>query len=161
MKQNLKRIELELQNPHSFDSVPNQANCQNWVAAAIQNSSQDLSIVIRFVDAEESQELNSHYRHKDAPTNVLSFPFEMPDIPELLDEPKHLGDLVLCEPIVLREAEEQNKDVLQHWSHLIIHGALHLQGYDHIDADAADVMESLEIKILDSLGFENPYDAAV
>ena len=83
----------------------------------------------------------------------------MPDIPELHEERRHLGDLVLCEPVVITEAEQQNKSIKQHFAHLIVHGTLHLQGYDHINDDDAEEMESLEISILESLGFDNPYES--
>jgi len=121
--------------------------------------------VIRVVNEEEGIDLNQIYRNKNSATNVLSFPYEVPDyaadIPELQDEysQQHLGDLVLCEKVVIEEAKAQNKTAEQHWAHLIIHGVLHLQGYDHINDDDAVKMESLEIKILESLGFKNPYNA--
>lgn len=164
----LKKINVELQNPNDFDSVPTEADCQKWVTAAVHKMDDSLSVVVRFVDDAESEALNNNYRQKKVPTNVLSFPFEEPSllgvsgaqiIPELMNEPRHLGDLVLCEPLVLREATQQNKNPLSHWAHLIVHGTLHLQGFDHINDVEAVQMESLEIEILKGLGFDNPYDA--
>lgn len=108
---------------------------------------------IRLVDNEESQALNKQYRSKDKPTNVLSFPAEFP---EGVDVPL-LGDLVICAPVVISEASEQNKTAFSHWAHMTIHGTLHLMGYDHIaDADAT-LMEATETQLLQSLGYANPY----
>jgi len=156
-------IALELQNPYDFDTIPDVEDLQKWSSSALQNPDQAASLVIRFVDEAEGVDLNHSYRGKDSATNVLSFPYEVPeyamDIPELQDaySQQHLGDLVLCEKVVTDEAKAQNKTLEQHWAHLIIHGVLHLQGYDHISDDEAIIMESLEIKILESLGFTNPY----
>ena len=161
-------INLEIQNPCGFETIPDPAECQRWIDAALQekNLNQELSIVIRFVDEEEGYELNHSYRNKNSATNVLSFPFEAPDfisdevsqnLNEIEKEPLHLGDLVLCEPVVLKEALVQNKTKQEHWAHLIIHGTLHLQGYDHLNDEDASVMESIEIRILENLGFQNPY----
>jgi probable rRNA maturation factor len=108
---------------------------------------------VRIVDTEESAALNSAYRQKDGPTNVLSFPFEAP--PEIDDN--HLGDLVMCAPVIAQEAEAQDKPPTEHWAHMLIHGVLHLRGYDHIKAEQAEVMEALEIQLLESLDIPNPY----
>lgn len=163
-------LDLELQNPLSYDTVPSLSDCQNWVSSTLEiiDRSVSSSLVVRFVDEEEGTELNYTYRNKNQATNVLSFPDEMPDfsadIPELAEEisqqglSDYLGDLVLCEPVVLKEALEQKKGLQQHWAHLIIHGTLHLNGYDHIEDDEAERMEALEIKILKGLGFDNPYN---
>ena len=113
-----------------------------------------IEIGIRLVDKQESAELNSAFRKKTGPTNILSFPYnESPaGLPVYL-----LGDLVICAPLVAEEAHQQNKPLLAHWAHLTVHGTLHLLGYDHIaDDDAAD-MEALEIELLSELGFANPY----
>jgi len=157
-------IALELQNPYGFDTIPNTQALQTWSNAALQESTDEISLVIRVVDEDEGKNLNQTYRNKDSATNVLSFPYEVPDyavdIPELNDEysNSHLGDLVLCESVVIDEAKAQNKSLEQHWAHLIVHGVLHLQGFDHINDDDAIKMELLEIEILESLGFDNPYD---
>lgn len=157
-------IELELQNPYDFDTIPKFQELQRWSNAALQQPDNSVSLVIRVVNEEEGIALNQTYRNKNSATNVLSFPYEVPDyavdIPELQDaySQQHLGDLVLCEKIISDEAKAQNKIAEHHWAHLIIHGVLHLQGYDHINQDDALKMESLEIKILESMGFENPYD---
>jgi len=162
-------IELDVQNPYEYASTPKNDELQQWVEAAIQgkNTDSQLSIVIRFVNEEEGKTLNRAYRQKKYATNVLSFPFEEPefisDIAELNEaitqhlQQQHLGDIVLCEKVVQREAREQNKTLRQHWAHLIVHGVLHLQGYDHLNDEEANLMESLEIKILKSIGFDNPY----
>lgn len=162
-------IQLDVQNPYEYDSIPNNRELQDWVDAAIQgeNIEQGLSVVIRFVNEEEGRTLNQAYRHKKYATNVLSFPFEEPeftttiaDLEEALSEhleQQHLGDIILCEQVVQKEASDQGKTLTHHWAHLIIHGVLHLQGYDHIEEQEATLMESLEIKILDGLGFDNPY----
>ncbi len=157
-------IKLELQNPYDIDSIPNTQDLKKWSNAALQRSDNPIRLVIRVVNEEEGINLNQTYRDKNSATNVLSFPYEIPeyaiDIPELQEEysQQYLGDLVLCEKIVTEEAQAQNKTIEQHWAHLIIHGVLHLQGYDHITDNEALKMESLEIKILESLGFENPYN---
>lgn len=119
---------------------------------------QDCEIGIACVDLDESQQLNLEYRQKDKPTNVLSFPSDLPEeiLPMLDAWP--MGDLVICIPVVLREANEQQKTPLQHFSHMLVHGVLHLMGYDHETSEQdAEHMESLEIEILSKLGFENPY----
>ncbi len=161
--QKIKMIELELQNPCGFDTIPHANDLKLWSNAALQDLEQTTSLVIRVVNEQEGIDLNSTYRDKNSATNVLSFPYEVPeyavDIPALQQEysQQHLGDLVLCEKVVIEEANAQNKTLEQHWAHLVVHGVLHLQGYDHINDEDASKMESLEIEILDSLGFENPY----
>jgi probable rRNA maturation factor len=110
-------------------------------------------LTLRFVDSEESQSLNNAYRGKDKPTNVLSFPSELPDF---IESPL-LGDLVICHDVVSQEALEQNKAINAHYQHLIIHGVLHLLGFDHIKEADADVMEAHEITLLDKLGIDDPY----
>lgn len=119
---------------------------------------QDCEIGIACVDLDESQQLNLEYRKKDKPTNVLSFPSELPEeILSMLDA-WPMGDLVICIPVVLQEAIEQQKAPLEHFSHMLVHGVLHLMGYDHETSEQdAEEMEALEIEILTQLGFDNPY----
>ncbi|MEG3767450.1 rRNA maturation RNase YbeY [Alteromonas sp. 14N.309.X.WAT.G.H12] len=135
-------------------TVPTDDKIQRWADTALSALKiQDKEVTIRFVDRDESQSLNHTYRGKDKPTNVLSFPFECPpDIPLNL-----LGDLVICVPVIHHEAVEQNKVVNNHFAHMIVHGLLHLLGYDHIDDEEAEAMERLETKILAQLGIDDPY----
>ena len=106
-----------------------------------------------WTETKESQQLNHQYRQKDKPTNVLSFPFEVPEGIDI----NLLGDLIICADVVIKEAQEQNKKCDDHWAHLVIHGCLHLLGYDHIKENEATEMESIEIKLLSTLGIDNPY----
>lgn len=133
--------------------VPSQQQFHLWASTALAEIAEDCELSIRLVSETESAELNSTYRGKNAPTNVLSFPFESP-IPLT---PRLLGDLVLCVAVVEREAAEQNKTLEAHWAHLLVHGCLHLLGYDHLEDDEAEQMEALEVRILQQLGIENPY----
>ncbi len=134
--------------------VPEQALFQKWAEAALQEDvTEDCELSIRLVEVEESAELNNTYRGKTGPTNVLSFPFDSP-IPM---EPKLLGDLVICVPVVEKEALEQAKQLEHHWAHLVVHGCLHLLGYDHIEDDQAEEMEAFEVEILQTLAIDNPY----
>jgi probable rRNA maturation factor len=120
--------------------------CYKWLAPIID---QDAEITIRIVGSDESKNLNAMYRKKKYPTNVLSF---------LVDDAHHLiGDIVLCAPVIEEEARDQSKNLEAHYAHLIIHGALHLYGYDHENKTDAEIMEEKEIKILTKLGYKNPY----
>ncbi|WP_286871131.1 rRNA maturation RNase YbeY [Spongiibacter sp.] len=147
-------LELDLQIAcDPAPGLPSQAQLQSWAEAALRGRRNDAELSIRLVDEAESQTLNRDYRGKDKPTNVLSFPADLP--PEL--ELPLLGDLVVCRQVVEREAEEQHKAPHDHWAHMIIHGTLHLLGFDHIDDGEAEVMEALEIALLGQLGIDNPY----
>ena len=133
--------------------LPTAEQIEQWATAAVQPQSDEVEMTVRIVDEAESHELNLNYRGKDRPTNVLSFPFECPDEVEL----PLLGDLVICRQVVEREAQEQDKPVMAHWAHMVVHGSLHLLGYDHIEDDEAEEMESLETQIMTGLGFVDPY----
>ncbi len=144
---------IDLQNDESLSGLPDQKDFLTWVDAALMQDYDSLEQTIRVVGEAESRALNSQYRQKDAPTNVLSFASEN----KYLDY-DCLGDLVICAPIVEQEAKQQDKLPQAHWAHLVVHGMLHLQGYDHQNATEADKMESLEAKILTTLGYTNPYN---
>ena len=145
-------IELEIQNVTSFRPVPGDEQFRLWVEAALRGATEAV-LTLRLVDDGESRTLNERYRGKNRPTNVLSFPA---DLPEELGIPL-LGDIVICAPLVGAEAEAQQKPVQSHWAHLTIHGVLHLLGYDHQEKTAAEEMEALEADLLHSLGIRNPY----
>ena len=133
--------------------LPTAEQIEQWATAAVQPQSDEVEMTVRIVDEAESHELNLNYRGKDRPTNVLSFPFECPDEVEL----PLLGDLVSCRQVVGSEAQEQDKPLMAHWAHMVVHGSLHLLGYDHIEDDEAEEMESLETQIMTGLGFADPY----
>jgi len=147
----VNRIEIQA----VFDSAdqPDRQQIQLWVDTALDDYDHDTEIVVRIVGVEESAELNEQYRHKSGPTNILSFPVDVPEGIEL----DLLGDLVICAPVVEKEALEQDKPLAHHWAHIIVHGVLHLLGYDHIDDDEAELMENKEIAILNKLHINNPY----
>ena len=146
-------IELDLQCA-SDGAIPTEAQLRRWCELALRQRSANSELTIRLVDEAEGRELNRTWRQKDYATNVLSFPADVPE--GLLDIPL-LGDLVICVPVVEREALEQAKALQAHWAHLVIHGCLHLLGYDHIDDDEAEEMESLERQLLAELGHPDPY----
>jgi probable rRNA maturation factor len=133
--------------------LPEVEAIEAWAGAALAGRRDAAQFVVRIVGEEEGTELNERYRARKGPTNVLSFPFEHPD---LLDPPL-LGDVVICAPLVAREAAEQGKAVQAHWAHLVIHGVLHLIGYDHEEESEAVIMESAERCVLTGLGFPDPY----
>ena len=137
----------------NLEGLPTEDQIVQWATAAVQPEGDEVEMTVRIVDEAESHELNLTYRGKDRPTNVLSFPFECPDEVEL----PLLGDLVICRQIVEREAAEQEKPLMAHWAHMVVHGSLHLLGYDHIEDDEAEEMESLETQIMQGLGFDDPY----
>ena len=137
--------------------VPAAASFRKWVAAALEGRIREADLAIRIVDEKEGRALNHHYRGKDYATNVLSFPAELPEgLPKGVKLPL-LGDLVLCAPVVAREAREQGKPLNAHYAHLTVHGCLHLLGWDHEDAQEAEAMEQLEREILAGLGLPDPY----
>ncbi|OAX53292.1 rRNA maturation RNase YbeY [Xanthomonas graminis] len=137
--------------------LPAAASFRKWVAAALKSRIREADLAIRLVDAKEGRALNHHYRGKDYATNVLSFPAELPEgLPKGVKLPL-LGDLVICAPVVAREAAEQGKPLNAHYAHLTVHGVLHLLGWDHEDDKEADAMEQLEREILADLGVGDPY----
>ena len=137
--------------------VPASTSFRKWVAAALAGRIREADLAIRIVGSKEGRALNKHYRGKDYATNVLSFPAELPEgLPKGVKLPL-LGDLVLCAPVIAREAKEQGKPLAAHYAHLTVHGALHLLGWDHEDAREAECMEQLEREILAGLGLPDPY----
>jgi len=146
-------VKIDLQNDDGLTGLPNQQDFEAWVEAALIQDFDNLEQTIRVVDKAESGALNLQYRAQDAPTNVLSFAVES----DYLDY-DCLGDLVICASIVEQEAQQQNKIPRAHWAHMVVHGMLHLQGYDHQTVDGANEMEAIEVKILSTLGHTNPYN---
>ena len=141
--------------------VPNAEAIQTWADAAIKQAGMDQSeklMTVRIVEVEEITQLNEQYRQKAGATNVLSFPFEWP--PEVPEEARDgsLGDLVICASVVEKEAETQHKSIEAHWAHMLVHGTLHLLGYDHMTDDEAQQMEKEEITVLNSFSYANPYE---
>jgi probable rRNA maturation factor len=149
--------DIEIQAVFKAKNQPDLLQIQCWVDAALDDCEQDTEIVVRIVDEQESAELNQQYRHKSGPTNILSFPADLPEGIEL----NLLGDLVICAPVLEKEAQEQDKLLAHHWAHIIVHGVLHLLGYDHIDETEAELMENKEIAILNKLNINNPYSEAI
>lgn len=146
-------ITVDLQLACNNQHLPSAEQIQLWADTALSPYNKSFEITVRIVESLESQQLNQQYRDKDKPTNVLSFPFEVPEGIEL----DLLGDLVVCADVVESEAKDQQKDIFAHWAHMIIHGCLHLLGYDHITQQDATEMESIEIDLLAKLGHSNPY----
>ena len=139
--------------------LPAAVSFRKWVAAALAGRIREADLAVRLVDAREGRALNRHYRGKDYATNVLSFPADLAEgvkLPKGVKMPL-LGDLVLCAPVVAREAREQGKRLNDHYAHLTVHGALHLLGWDHQDTREAECMEALEREILAGLGIADPY----
>lgn len=140
--------------PHS---IPSRYDFRRWVRAALNADWSVAEITLRIVDVAEGQYLNKTYRHKDYATNVLTFCFDENEVLTPSSDDILRGDIVLCAAIVEEEAKQQNKKLFAHYAHLVVHGVLHLQGYDHVLAQDADKMEVLEIAILEEQGFANPY----
>ena len=144
---------VDIQMASASEEAPDPQSIEHWVGAAIGNQRESTELSVRIVDAEEGQALNEQFRGSTGATNVLSFPFEN-ESPEPLPL---IGDIVICAPVVAKEAREQNKALNAHWAHMMIHGVLHLLGYDHQNENDANLMESLETEIMQGLGFPPPY----
>ncbi|MBS0358805.1 MAG: rRNA maturation RNase YbeY [Proteobacteria bacterium] len=136
--------------------TPSRTKLEQWVTETLLPYKKEAEICIRLVNETESAFLNETYRKKTGPTNILSFPSEIPD--DLPLKQSFLGDLVICPSVLENEAQQQNKSLEAHWAHIVIHGLLHLLGYDHVEEKPAEVMEGLEIQILKILGYPNPYE---
>ena len=138
-------LSLQFADKRHRDHLPRH-KVSRWLKAALES---DAELTVRIVDTEEGQALNRDYRQKDYATNVLTFDYTQ--------EPVVMADLILCAPVVEREAQEQHKDLVAHYAHMLVHGALHAQGWDHIEDDEAQAMEQREREILANLGFDDPY----
>jgi len=154
-------VDLQVSCPAT--GLPTERELSEWLARAAEEANarlgQDAELSVRIVDEPESRELNRRYRGKDRSTNVLAFPAGLESLPGLpAKECGLLGDLVICAPVIEREARAQGKAVPDHWAHMLVHGFLHLLGYDHRTSDEAETMESLEVRILAAGGLENPYE---
>ncbi len=138
-------LSLQFADKRHRDLLPRH-KVARWLKAALES---DAELTVRMVDAEEGQALNRDYRQKDYATNVLTFDYTQ--------EPVVMADLILCAPVIEREAQEQNKALVAHYAHMLVHGALHAQGWDHLEDDEAQAMEQREREILAALGFDDPY----
>ena len=142
----MNKLTMAVQYASEAGDLPTAAQFRKWAKQALRS---DAEIALRVVDETEGRQLNHDYRGKDYATNVLTFP--------LAEEPLLMGDIVLCAPVVAREAEAQQKPLLAHYAHLTVHGVLHLQGYDHETDAEAEVMETLETEIITRMGYADPY----
>lgn len=153
-------VRVTLQIATESQGLPGEADFSRWAGRALTASRIPLTahscVTIRIVDEQESQTLNTTFRDVTKPTNVLAFPAGPVD-PAVVDDDAELGDLVICAAVVKDEARDQEKDVIAHFAHMTVHGCLHLAGYDHMDDVQAAEMEALEIQIMGSLGFPDPY----
>ncbi|MCO4314811.1 rRNA maturation RNase YbeY [Pectobacterium versatile] len=150
----MSQVILDLQIASGqVQGLPEEKDFQRWLEGVLPQFQEVAEVTIRIVDEAESRDLNNTYRGKDKPTNVLSFPFEAPPEVEL----PLLGDLIICRQVVEREAAEQEKTVEEHWAHMVVHGSLHLLGYDHIEDSEAEEMEALETEIMQGMGYADPY----
>lgn len=146
--------QIDIESNSQSTHIPALVELERWIGAALNNQQfENAEVSVYIVDEDEGQELNAQYRGKNYPTNVLSFPA---DIAEEIGVPL-LGDLVVCAPVVEREAQEQGKPLEAHWAHMLIHGTLHLIGFDHVDDNDAEIMEALETQIITGLGYPAPY----
>ncbi|MFC5577484.1 rRNA maturation RNase YbeY [Lysobacter niabensis] len=151
------RLDVSVSYAVPRTGIPSAVSFRKWVAAALDSRIREADLAIRIVGAKEGRALNYHFRGKDYATNVLSFPAELPQgLPKGVKLPL-LGDLVICAPVVAREAKEQKKRLVEHYAHLTVHGALHLLGWDHENEADAICMEQLEREILAEMGIEDPY----
>jgi len=151
------RLDVSVEYALPRVGLPAAVSFRKWVAAALAGRIREADLALRVVGTKEGRALNRHYRGKDYATNVLSFPAELPEgLPEGVKLPL-LGDIVLCAPVVAREAREQKKTLAAHYAHLTVHGTLHLLGWNHEDAREAECMEQLEREILAELGIGDPY----
>ena len=151
------RLDVSVTSAVPRTGIPSAVSFRKWVAAALNSRIREADLAIRIVGAKEGRALNKHFRGKDYATNVLSFPAELPEgLPKGVKLPL-LGDLVICAPVVAREAKEQKKRLVEHYAHLTVHGALHLLGWDHENETDAICMEQLEREILAEMGIEDPY----
>jgi probable rRNA maturation factor len=150
---------IHIQQAVSGLPVPKKAQLRLWAITALNQLKTSGEISIRIVDRIEMTQLNFTYRQKNYPTNVLSFPADLPEA--IRSAHPLLGDIIVCAEVVNHEAEEQHKPLTAHWAHMIVHGVLHLLGHDHENDEEAIAMESLEIAIMQELGFANPYEAGV
>lgn len=152
-------IEVQLgEQTEQLPDIPDDQTLAEWACAAARGAGGAVGeITLRVVDSSESRALNSSYRGKDAPTNVLSFPFEMPEGIPVEHQDMILGDIAICAEVVAHEAAEQGKLPEAHWAHMVVHGVLHLLGFDHLHEEEAADMEALETRILAGLGFPDPY----
>lgn len=147
---------VEVENASSSTEVPSEPDLSRWISVATAELSEPCSVYLRIVDSDEIRQLNAQYRDKPGATNVLSFPLDAP----IEDGSRLLGDLVICAEVVATEAVQQHKRASDHWAHLVIHGTLHLLGYDHVEEADAERMEDLERDLLRQFGISDPYQPA-
>jgi len=153
----MSKYQIDIEINSASQQLPSEEHIRQWISTALDSQQLDeAEVSVYIVDTDEGRDLNREYRERDYATNVLSFPADIP--PEV--EIPLLGDLVVCAPVVEHEADAQHKPLDAHWAHMLIHGSLHLLGYDHIDNDEAETMEALETQLLARLGYADPYDEA-
>ncbi len=151
------KLQVDVQYAFNGAGVPDETSIATWARAAFRgHPGVAWELVVRIVDKKESATLNRRYRHKSGPTNVLSFAYDSAETP-LRGQRELLGDIVICGPIVEREAAARGGDAVAHWAHMVVHGIMHLRGYDHVDEDEARIMEHLESQVMQRLGFADPY----